>query len=154
MWNMEKRILKVKHTKNISRGKEVSWKFCSQNNLCKCSLTYKQLNPKLRNDLLQNDKFNENWKHKERLTNLMNSPHAEPDPKKNLYLQTNKDEDPKNKPNKNLTLNNKPQASILSLPNPTIPHPKNWIKMKVYHYPQKKDLHGRRNLININQESH
>ena len=42
----------------ILKSKEVSWKFCSHNNLCKCSQTDKQLNPKSRNDPLQDDNSN------------------------------------------------------------------------------------------------
>ena len=61
---------------------------------------------------------------RESLTNLTSKPHAELDPKKNLQPQINKAEDPHTK-KKKIKLNpnnNKPQASLLSPPNPiTLP---------------------------------
>ena len=64
---------------------------------------------------------------KERLTNLITKPHAEPDPKKNLHPHNNEAEDPPPKKHKN-----KLQASLPSLQNPTISHTKNWTTLKAH----------------------
>ena len=63
---------------------------------------------------------------RESSTNQTTKPHAEPDPKKNLQPQTNEAEYLPQKTNQQkLNLNNnKPQAFMLSLSNPTSPHQK------------------------------
>ena len=126
MWIMEKRILEVKHTKKyiIPRGKEVCWKFCSHNNYANIA----KLNPKPRNDSLWHDKPNKRIEDTARITKgklenqalcwTNSKEKSPPTDQQNWRLQKKRT---KQKLNPN---NNKLQASLLSLQNPTIPHQK------------------------------
>ena len=67
---------------------------------------------------------------RESLTNLTTKPHAKPKEKKTNKVEDLQNKQTKQKVNPN---NNKLQTSLLSLPNPTIPYPKNWITMKAHH---------------------
>ena len=130
---MGKRILEVKHTENISYPQA---RKLIENSVV--SATYanvaKPVNNSTKNqEMIHYEMINLIKELKtliellrESLTNLISKPHTEPDPKKNLQLQINETEYQKN------SNNNKPQASILSQPNPTIPLQKNWILMKAY----------------------
>ena len=110
MQNMEKRILEVKHTRNIS--------YLEAKKLVKNSVitTYANV-AKLTNNSTQNQRII-HYKMinlikelktliellRESLTLDLVQPHAKPDPMKNLYLQTNKAKDPKKQSIPTLTL--------------------------------------------------
>ena len=91
---------------------------------------------------------------REKLTNLTTKPHAERDPKKNLQPQTNEAEDPPQKKNKdsNQIATNFWHPYYHNKTNN--PWPKKLDKNVSPLLTPKRDLLGRRNLININHKSH